>query len=418
MKTPGPNRMHKVCASLKTSRITLSSLTAWFLFSFITLTIGMLALPRAGRYFDFRAFYSAGYLLLHHPSQLFDLHAQGVVQDALIARIRPPLPYYHPAFEAVLYAPLALFSYRTAYFLYGVFNLLLLGVCFLLAPLPTDHRNKVPRGLLFFLSFPAFFCVAVGQDSMFFLLLLCLLWRALDCDQDITAGVLLGLCLFKVQLVIALVVFLVVDRGPRLLRSFLPTAAALALFSIGITGLHGTAQWVRLLSSAVGALNEGRRAQVLIAVHPLAMPTLSGLVYFLGGRLLPARASWLVELTLLIATFVATLVIARKSTRHSEAFSAAIAGALLVSPHLYLYDYVLLIPAFLLLTGRPQRVFAAIYCILPFVLFAIHALDWLAPMAILPLLLLGYLQWIQVRPAPAQVRESASSPTAEPLRVS
>lgn len=365
------------------------AIISWLLFSFVTLMIGTTALPRAGRYYDFRSFYAAGYLVLHHPTQLFDLSAQGLAQDTLVARINPPLPYYHPAFEALLYAPLALFTYRTAYILYAVFNLLLLAACYLVAPIPTDPlTRKIPRALLFFASFPAFFCVAAGQDSMLFLLLLCLLWRALDRDDDIIAGILLGLGLFKVQLVAALVIFLVARRGTRLLRSFIPTAAALALLSLSITGFHGAAQWIHLLTSAVGALNQSHHEQVLIAVHPMAMPTLSGLIYILGGRFLPPNASWILNLVLLAATFIATLVLARRSSRLSDAFAAAVAGALLISPHLYLYDYVLLIPPLLLLTGRAQRVFIAIYCILPFILFAIHALDWLAPMAILPVAIL------------------------------
>jgi hypothetical protein len=365
---------------------------AWLLFSFVTLTIVIMALPRAGTYYDFRAFYAAGSLLLHHPSQLFDLHAQGLAQDALIAPISPPLPFYHPAFEALLYAPLALFTYRSAYILYAVFNLLLLGVCYFVAPQPTDPlTQKIPRSLLFFLSFPAFFCIAEGQDSLLFLLLLCLLWRALERGQDLTAGILLGLGLFKVQLVAALVLFLVARRGTRLLRSFLPAAAALALLSVGITGLKGAAQWIHLLSSAVGALYEGRHAQLLIAVHPRAMPTLNGLLYILGGQFLPPDASWALNLILLLATFIATLGIVRRTSKLSDAFSAAVAAALLLSPHLYLYDYVLLIPALLLLTGRAQRIFLALYCILPFILFALRGLDWLAPMAILPAAILATL---------------------------
>jgi hypothetical protein len=123
----------------------------------------------------------------------------------------------------------------------------------------------------------------------------------------------------------------------------------------------------------------------------MAMPTLNGLVYILGGQLLPPDASWALNLILLLATFIATLVLVRRTGKLSGAFSAAVAAALLLSPHLYLYDYLLLIPPLLLLTGRAQRVFIAVYCLLPFILFAIHALDWLAPMAILPAAILATL---------------------------
>lgn len=370
-------------------RITPGSLIGWFLFSFITLTIGIMALPQAARYYDFRAFYTAGYLVLHHPSQLFNLQTQGLVQDALVAPIHPALPYYHPAFEALLYAPLALLTYRTAYILYAVFNLLLLAVCYCVAPQPVDPRlAKYPRPLLFFLSFPAFFCVAHGQDSILFLLLLCLVWRALSRGHDIAAGILLALGLFKVQLVVVLVIFLAARRGTRILRSFLPSAVVLAALSLAITGLQGAAEWIHLLTSAFGALNGAHSAQVLIAVHPKAMPTMNGLVYILGGGLLPPRASWILDLILGLATFVVALVLVRRSRSLSEAFAAAIAGTVLISPHLYIQDCVLLALAVLLITGTLSTVAGTIYCVLPFILFAIHGIDWLAPMAILPVAIL------------------------------
>ncbi len=387
---------------------------AWLLFSFITITIGIIALPHAARYYDFRAFYSAGYLVLHYPSQLFDLHTQALVQDALVAPIRPALPYYHPAFEALLYAPLALFTYRTAYILYAAFNLLLLAVCYCVAPQPVDPQlAKFPRPLLFFLSFPAFFCVAHGQDSILFLLLLCLSWRALYSGHDIQAGILLGLGLFKIQLVIVLVIFLVARRGTRILWSFVPSAAVLVAVSLAITGLRGAADWIHLLTSAFGALNGGHHAQVLIAVHPKAMPTMNGLVYILGGGLLPPRASWILDLTLSLATFVVAFLLVRRSRSLSDAFAAAIAGTILISPHLYIQDCVLLALAVLLLSGRLSTVAGTIYCALPLTLFAINGIHWLAPMAILPLTILAGLLTQRAR-----VPVSASPPekvTPHPL---
>lgn len=360
----------------------MGAILAWLLFSFVTLAIGFIALPGAARDYDFRAFYAAGYLALHHPAQLFDLSAQRLAQYALIGQINPGLAYYHPAFEVLLYAPLALFTYRTAYISYAALNLVLLGACYFVAPIPTDpFTRKFPRSLLFF-AFPAFYCIATGQDSMFFLLLLCFLWRSLDRGDDITAGVLLALGLFKFQLVVALVIFLVARRGTRLLRSFVPTAAALALLSLAITGFKGAAQWIHLLFFAAGT------HQVVIGADLKAMPTLGGLIDFLGGRFLPRDVLWIIELIFFLATFVVTLMLVRRSNRLSDAFSVAIAGTLVISPHLYLYDYVLLIPALLLLTGRPQRPLIAIYCVLPLILFAMHALDWLVPMAILPIAIL------------------------------
>src|SRR5215469_5264155 len=167
-------------SSEMTSRITPGAIIAWLLFAFITLTVGIQALPRAGRLYDFRAFYGAGWLLLHHPTQLFDLSVQTAIQNAVVCPMWRGVPFYHPAYEALLYAPLTLLSYHSAYIVYSVINVLLLALCYVVAPASADPRiSKAVRPLLFFVCFPAFMAIAEGQDSIVFLLLICFLWRAL-----------------------------------------------------------------------------------------------------------------------------------------------------------------------------------------------------------------------------------------------
>ena len=81
-----------------------------------------------------------------------------------------PVPFYHPAYEAILYAVFNLLPYKAAYFTYVGCNLLLLGACYLLAPPISDpFLKKVPAAAFFFLAFPALICVAEGQDSIVFL---------------------------------------------------------------------------------------------------------------------------------------------------------------------------------------------------------------------------------------------------------
>lgn len=390
------------------SSISLGVTLGFVVFAAVSLLTGIISVAHAGTYYDFRAFYAAGYLVLHHPSQLFDLHAQALVQERLISQIHATLPYYHPAFEALLYAPLALFSYRTAYVLYFALNLLLLVTCYRIAPEPAVLPNgRSLRPWLFLLSFPAFYCVVTGQDSLLFLLLLCLLWRALDRGNDLLAGVLLALCAFKMHLLAPLLVLLLVRRGARLLLTFIPAVTGLGVLTVAIVGLKGTKQWIHLLTSAATALNQDKQAQLSSAVWPKAMPTLKGLIYICGGRFLPPVPSLILDMVLLALTFAATLLIVRQSRRLSSAFCAALAAMLLLSPHLYVYDYVLLLPGLLLLTGWLRKIAAAIYCILPFILFGIHGLNWLAPLAVLPLTILAVLF----------VTERSHVPQSEPEKV-
>jgi hypothetical protein len=387
-------------SEIRSSDFTLGALIAWLLFSFVTLTIGASALPLAGRLYDFRAFYGAGWLLLHNPHQLFNLSVQAAVQNAVVCPMWRGVPFYHPAFEALLYAPFTVLSYRSAYIAFALFNLLLLALCYRLAPLPADPRiARIPRALLFFLCFPAFMGIAEGQDSIVFLLIACLLWRALASGSDRTAGVLLALGLFKLQIALALLFFLALylpaPRRARLLLSWLPSAAVVALTCLLITGPQGMATWLRLIATSSIASHLGHQAQSVIAVYPKAMPTLNGLLYVCGARLLPARVSFALDLFLSLLVLAAAIFlvcqIRSRPRGTSVAFSAALAAAILLAPHLYLYDYVLLLFPVLLLTGHRQALLTAVLYLFPFVLFFLQGLDWFAIMAIVPALFLTSL---------------------------
>ena len=376
--------------------ITPDAVITWLIFAFITLTIGISALPLAGRLYDFRAFYGAGWLLLHNPHQLFDLSVQTAVQNAVVCPMWRGVPFYHPTYEALLYAPFTFLSYRLAYIAFAVFNLLLLALCYRLAPLPADPRiAKVPRPLLLYLCFPAFMAIAEGQDSIVFLLIACLLWRALDSGRDRTVGVLLALGLFKLQIALGLLFFLALylpaPRRARLLLSWLPSAAAVALTCLLITGPQGMAMWLRLIASSSIASHESHHIQSVIAVYPKAMPTLNGLLYVCGARLLPSPISFALDLLLSVLVLAAAVYIVRKTRSTPVAFCAALAATLLLSPHLYLYDYVLLLFPVLLLTERRQPLLTALVYALPFILFFIAGLDWFALTAVVPVLFLTSL---------------------------
>ena len=375
------------------ARLTPGAIIAFLLFAFVTLTVGIMALPLAGRLYDFRAFYGAGWLLLHHPTQLFDLSVQTAVQNIVVCPMWRGVPFYHPACEALLYAPFTLLSYRFAYIAFVVFSLLLLLLCYRLAPLPADPRiARIPRPLLLFLCFPAFMGIVEGQDSIVFLLLACLLWRALASGHDRAAGILLALGLFKLQIALGLLFFLALylpaPRRTRLLLAWLPSAAAVALTCLLITGPQGMITWLRLIASSSVASHESHHIQSVIAVYPKAMPTLNGLLYVCGARFLPTRISFALDIFLSLLVLAVAVYLVRTSRATATAFCAGLAATLLLSPHLYLYDYVLLLFPVLLLTERRQPLLTALLYLLPFVLFAVRGLDWFAIMAIVPALFL------------------------------
>jgi len=399
------------------STFTPGAVIAFLIFAFVTLTVGIMALPRAGRLYDFRAFYASGWLLLHNPTQLFNLSVQTAVQNIVVCPMWRGVPFYHPAYEALLYAPLTLLSYRPAYIAFVLFNLILFALCYRLAPAAADPRLARLRPVLFFLYFPAFMSIVEGQDSIVFLLLICLFWRALSSGRDRTAGVFLALALFKLQIALALLFFLAVylpsSRRTRLLLSWLPSTAAVGLTCLLITGPRGMADWLRLIASSSIASHESHHVQAVIAVYPKAMPTLNGLLYVCGARLLPSRVSLALDVLLSVVVFVAAVYLLRKIRSQTEslpiAFCAALAAAILLAPHLYFYDYVLLLFPVLLLRHPLQSLFTGLYFLLIYVSFALGGIDWFAVLAIVPALLLLSLltnQYSEVRrhdPLPEKV---------------
>src|SRR6266568_8865693 len=80
---------------------------------------------------DFRQLYAAGYMVrtgLRH--ELYDYDLQKQFENLIVGQSDTPLPFNHLAYEAIIFAPLSFFSYRTAYFIFLTINLLLLVTSF------------------------------------------------------------------------------------------------------------------------------------------------------------------------------------------------------------------------------------------------------------------------------------------------
>lgn len=381
--------MRHLLGRFKRSIPSTGALFSWVLFGVLTTLVGYLALPSAGRLYDFRAFYAAGALVRHNAANLFDLHVQEQWQNAVVCPMWRGVPFYHPAYEALLYAPLSTLTYQHAYLAYIACNLLLLLGCYCLAPVPADVLvRRVPRPLLFFTAFPVFMAILAGQDSILFLFMLCLIWRALDSAEYTWAGVLLGLALFKLQLVLVLALFLGVRLGRRFVVGFTLSAVAVAAVSLSITGVQGSLRWFHLMAQASVASHYDHHTQAVIAVYPLAMPSLNGLLFACGGRLLSASASLMLDGVLSCAVFALVFYLAIRLRSINAVFCAGLCCAVLITPHLFLYDYAALLFLVLLLGGRLQPLLVAMYYVLPWVLFKLKGLDLFAVMALLPIVAL------------------------------
>src|SRR5690348_16226624 len=80
---------------------------------------------------DFRQLYAGGYMIrAGHAYELYDYDAQMRFQEKVApGTATAVLLVTHPAFEELLFVPLSLLPYRTAFWLFLTFNVTLLAVC-------------------------------------------------------------------------------------------------------------------------------------------------------------------------------------------------------------------------------------------------------------------------------------------------
>ncbi len=324
---------------------------------------------------DFKMFYTAAIALRSgHASDLYtrDLHV------SMQRQLLPSLPlsdvkvYTHAPYELLVYLPLSFLPYTAACYCWLALTLLLAVLCGRMLP-----GYAAVLGL-----FPFLVVMLEQQDSVLVLLILLGCWLALRRDLDSRAGFLLGLGLFRFQIIIPLALMLLFWK-PKLLRGFALSATLVGLLSLVMVGPAGLRAYVGYVSAM--AHDSAAAVSQRYQIDPRTNPTLRGLAYELTSRgavsvspttarLLPASLGLAYLLSLAFAwKFM------RTKTNPEVKFAFAVLLALLLSFHLLMHDLVLLALPFVLLRGHLSRwpllpfYFAPlIYCFYP------HAQAWLA----------------------------------------
>ena len=322
---------------------------------------------------DFRAFYAAGYLVRTHPSRLYDLAQQAQIQHTF-APTGIPVPFYHPSYEALLFAPFSLLHYSAAYLAFIAFNMLLLLAVFLWAWPGFSRKGSgslLAPGLPFLLFLPVFDTLLHGQDCILSLLLYSLCWRQLEAEKDISAGCLLALTLYKFHYAIPIAILIALRRGTGFAKGFLITAACLVAACIAITGISGAVTFAHLIHGAASAIGNTAAAQKTFSVYPMASPNLAGLLFACGGRFLQSplifNAAWAAGS---LALFIWCIRMVRRNDL-GAAFSIAVLCGLLISYHLYLPDLALLLLPLAILGRRLHRFTSICIFVLPILLLPI-----------------------------------------------
>lgn len=293
---------------------------------------------------DFLHFYTLGSLANdHRGGELYDIDAQ----SALAARRVPSaagiryLPLYPPQVSLV-FAPLAHLSYGWALALWWFITALIYCACcngiWRLCPNLKDFGGTVALAAI---AFPGFFhLIAWGQTSALALACFTAGFFLLRDKREFAAGLALGCLVFKPQLGLAAVVVFIFTGRWKLVAGAVLSAAVQIAAGFAYFGGDPLRSWLRTLWHVPALIPsfEPRPYQThcLRTFWSMLVPWsgVSFALYFISAAMVLA---W-------------TITIWRRQELLPLKYAALLLATVLVSPHLTVYDLVILAPAMLLLT--------------------------------------------------------------------
>lgn len=297
---------------------------------------------------DFRQLYAAAYMVrTGHARQLYDYAAQKHFQDVLVSRAELALPFVSPAYHALVFSPLSWFSYRHAYFVFLTINCLALGVSFsLLRPWMHDlHKVFSWLPCAIFLGFlPIGAALIQGQDSVILLALATGTFVLLVRGNEVTAGALMGLGLFKLQIILPIALLFLFWRRIRFLLGFAATGAVVFAISVSLTGVVQTMSYLSSLLSIAGL----KPADSALALYPVSLQSMANIHGFVFGMLRGfASGAWINVFTVAASAlvFVWTTVRGAHARDSANLLLLAIPCGVLIGHHTYIHDLsILLLP--------------------------------------------------------------------------
>ena len=283
---------------------------------------------RYGSLGDFSSFYCGGEILrTRGPSALYDFAAMQESDARHFPGHDIVMPFLRPPFYALLVAPLSLLPPHRALLVWLALNAAALaGGVFLTARATGMELSAAAwHGAIFY---PALFTFFNRQDVPILLLLAAGGYLLMKRRRSFAAGLILSLCSIKFHLLLLVPLALLMRKDRRALRGLLAGLAVLALISVLMLGPAGVADYARILL--------GRRVPNIVN-HPYRVTNLSNL----------ARGTWLRIPLILLA--VGAVIAAARRLAPLPALAAGWLGSLLVAPHIFLSDYLVALPACLLL---------------------------------------------------------------------
>ena len=291
---------------------------------------------------DFMHFYVQGVVANSHDVHaLYDMDAQ----EAILASVVPGVhdvrfpPVYGPQ-VSLLFGPLARLPYATALQLWIGISLVLYALSmWALWRVSPQLRDRPWTMVVLVAGAPALvFDVGFGQTAALAVAFLTLGYLALRANRPFLAGLAIGLLAYKPQLGLAAAfVFLFAGEWRIVLGAL--TMAALQLVA-------GCAYWgLPILRAYLSAL--GRIPTVAGDMETFTFNMHSWRAFF--ELLLPSDVALQVYIVAAIFTAIVAFACWRARGPLALRYGAFLIATVLVNPHLYVYDLLLVVPALLLL---------------------------------------------------------------------
>jgi Glycosyltransferase family 87 len=301
---------------------------------------------------DFVHFYTLGSLAHQGRGDLlYDMHGQAQFIGRSIPEAANYLfvPLYGPQ-VSLFFAPLTQLSYGWALTVWLLFNVFLyLGCCFAIWRVCPNLQKECWTMFILAAAFPGLFHLLLwGQTSGLALACFTLAYLGLWSKHDFLAGLAIGCLFFKPQLGLAAAVVFVIGRQWQVVGGAVVAMAA----QLGAGWLYyGTEVMRRYLQALLHVGN----VLPLLEPRPYQMHSLRAF----WALLVPwPEAAFVLYVISALAVLALLAGVWLRDFSLEVRFSALLIASVLVSPHLTVYDLVVLAPAFLLLAdwglGQPR----------------------------------------------------------------
>ncbi len=277
---------------------------------------------------DFSSFWSAGHMALQgRAPQAYDWNAMAAVQRQIFGTEKLS-PWSYPPVFLFIAAPLAMLSYLAAYFVWqGASLLAALGVYWKILPQQVSRRDA----LLFGLGFPAVLvCLGHGQTGFLTAALMAGGLLALR-KNEILAGILFGLMIYKPQFGVLLPIVL---AAGGYWRAFV-AASVTVLIVLGLSGIvWGWPAWQAFLNSLPATRT------IVFEQGDTGFEKFQSAFSWVRLWHGPVALAYAAQAGVALAVAAAVVWIWRGEGSFALKAAALLTGSLLVSPYTLDYDFV------------------------------------------------------------------------------